>query len=157
MANVFEPHHQDFLRILNKHEVEYLLIGGYAVNFYGYNRTTGDLDIWINKTEANKSKLVAAIEDFGYDVSQLALRSAEEILMFSLGSRNEPGHIEITNQIAGIQFEHAYKQVQVKKVGDIPVKFIHYKDLIKNKLASARHKDLDDVENLKNINREKYE
>jgi hypothetical protein len=71
----------------------------------------------------------------------------------SLGSRQEPGHIEITNRIAGIEFEDAYKRVQVKEIDGIEMKFIHFNDLIRNKLASARPKDLDDVENLNRINK----
>jgi predicted nucleotidyltransferase len=153
MDSLFDQHHQEFLKILNHHQVEYLLIGGMAVNLYGYNRGTGDLDIWIGGSGENKIRLVAAINDFGFDTSDYEKIGVEEITMFSLGSRQEPGHIEITNRIAGIEFEDAYIRVQVKEIDGIEMKFIHFNDLIRNKLASARPKDLDDVENLNRINK----
>jgi predicted nucleotidyltransferase len=79
---------------------------------------------------------------------------SEVITMFSLGSRNEPGHIELTNRIAGVKFEEAYSNVDVKVIEGIKMKVINYNDLITNKLASARPRDIDDVENLSKINRE---
>lgn len=155
MINLFDEHHLEFIEILNKHGVEYLLIGGIAVNIYGYNRGTGDLDIWINPSEANKYKLIVAIEEFGYDADAYKKMSPDEITMFSLGSRNNPGHIEITNRIAGISFQDAWKNFQVFNFDGLAIKFIGLDDLIKNKLASARNRDLDDVENLKLINSRK--
>lgn len=100
-------------------------------------------------------RLISAVEEFGYDASVLSEVSPDDILMFSLGSREESGHIEITNLIAGIHFEEAYKHTVIKTIEDIPVEIIHFNDLIKNKSASTRHKDLDDVENLINISRKK--
>ncbi len=101
----------------------------------------------------NKEKLIAAIEEFGYDTSDYKKIDIDEITMFSLGSRNEPGHIELTNRIAGVKFEEAYSKVEARVIEGILIKIIHYNDLITNKLASARPRDLDDVENLSKINR----
>ena len=69
-------------------------------------------------------------------------------MVFSLGSRVSQGHIEIMNNISGVKFEDAYSQIQTINFEDIEIKCIHYNDLIKNKLATARFKDLDDVEKL---------
>ncbi len=63
MGNIFNQDFQEFVRSLNKFEVEYLLVGGYTVVLYGYHRTTGALDIWVNPTEANYSKLNLAFGD----------------------------------------------------------------------------------------------
>lgn len=151
MANIFDKDHQEFIELLNKHHVEYLLIGGVAVNLHGYSRGTGDLDIWVGSSVENKEKIVTAIEEFGYDTSEYKKMSVDEITMFSLGSRNEPGHIELTNRIAGIKFEEAYPQAIVNKIEGLTIKYLHFDDLIKNKLASGRPRDIDDVENLKRV------
>ena len=157
MGNLFDPLHEEFLRLLNKREVAYILIGGYAVNIHGYSRTTGDIDIWIKKGETNLKKVIEVIEEFGYDGSVLYDFPHDEILMFSLGSREEAGHIELTNQIAGISFDDAYNNIEIHHFNDIPVKIIHYNDLIKNKIASGRKKDLDDIENLTAIKKKSEE
>jgi len=59
-VNIFNEDFQDFLKALNANEVEYMLIGGYAVIAHGYHRTTGDMDIWVNKTSENYQKLLSA-------------------------------------------------------------------------------------------------
>jgi hypothetical protein len=56
---------EDFVKLLNKHQVDYMVVGGYALAFHGKPRHTGDLDIWINRSEANAEKLVTAIKEFG--------------------------------------------------------------------------------------------
>lgn len=151
MGNLFDDIHKKFIQILNNHHVEYLLVGGMAVNLYGYHRGTGDVDIWVNTTEDNKQKLIAAINNFGYDTADLEQKNINDILVFSLGSRDSLGHIEIMNAVAGIKFEDAYAQTQIIDFENVKIKCIHYNDLIKNKLATARFKDLDDVEKLKTI------
>ena len=151
MANLFDEDHKQFIGILNMHQVEYLLVGGMAVNLYGYHRGTGDVDLWVNPTEANKIKLIPAIESFGYDTTDLQSKNINETLVFSLGERASFGHIEIMNRIAGLNFDQAYEQVQHINFEGVQLKCIHYNDLIKNKLASGRFKDLDDVEKLKAI------
>ncbi|MEL6717672.1 MAG: hypothetical protein AAFO82_07160 [Bacteroidota bacterium] len=70
--NIFNTDFQDFLNALNKNEVEYILIGGYAVILYGYRRTTGDLDIWVNRTEENYDKIVNAFHDFGMPIFDMS-------------------------------------------------------------------------------------
>lgn len=154
MANLFDHEHQNFFKLLNKYQVDYLLIGGLAVNLYGYIRGTGDVDIFFGSSPLNRQKLISAVEDFGYDTEQLKKHSTDEITMFSLGSSKEPGHIELTNRINGIEFEDAYSRINTIRLDGIPVKVIHFNDLIINKLSSARPRDLDDVENLSRIKRE---
>lgn len=150
---LFNQEHREFLRLLNKHKVNYLLIGGVAVNLHGYHRSTGDFDVFVSTTLENKQKLVAAIEEFGYDPQDYEERKIDEITMFTLGERDGKGHIELTNRIAGITFDEAFQRVQIKEVEGISVKFFHYDDLIKSKLAAGRFKDLSDVENLQQIKR----
>ena len=65
MIDIFNPDFRDLIRSLNKCDVEYLLVGGYAVILHGYVRSTSDMDIWINRTEENYHKLMKAFLDFG--------------------------------------------------------------------------------------------
>ena len=151
MTNLFNKDHREFLQLLNKHDVDYLLIGGVAVNLHGYHRSTGDFDVLIGPSAENKQKLIAAINEFGYNTQDYQEREVDEVTMFTLGKRSEEGHIELTNRIAGITFHEAFRRVQIREVEGIPVKFFHYDDLIKSKLAAGRFKDLADVENLRQI------
>ena len=73
MPNIFNRDFQDFINCLNIYEVEYLLVGGYSVILYGYNRTTGYLDIWVNQTEDNYHQLVLAFSCFQMRVFEITL------------------------------------------------------------------------------------
>ncbi len=66
------PDLKDFLRLLNSNEVEYLLVGGYAVGYYGYPRATGDMDVWIAKSAANPDRVTAALRAFGFSASTIS-------------------------------------------------------------------------------------
>jgi len=138
---------KEFLSLLNKHQVEYLVVGGYAVAFHGYPRYTGDLDIWVKKTNANGEKLIKAIEDFGFETEELQHKDFEnEILSFYLGA--PPIQLNIINQISGVQFDACYPHKNQLEIDSIFINYISKNDLIKNKRASGRHRDLDDIENL---------
>lgn len=63
MGNIFNSDFRDFISALNNNTVDYILVGGYSVILHGYLRTTGDLDIWVNKKKKNYAKLVKAFEE----------------------------------------------------------------------------------------------
>jgi len=67
------PDFKEFLKLLNAHQVEYLLIGGYAVGYHGYPRATADMDIWIAMHSANAERIVAVLKEFGFDLPELSL------------------------------------------------------------------------------------
>ena len=71
------PDFKEFLRLLNFHQVEYLLIGGYAVGYYGFVRATGDMDIWVNINTANATKVVAALKEKDLSLSNKASSATE--------------------------------------------------------------------------------
>ena len=86
------PDFREFLRLLNDHKVEYLLIGGYAVGYHGYPRATADMDIWVAVDPANARRIVAALKEFGFDTPDLSadlfleeLRSEEVFVIFAIG------------------------------------------------------------------------
>lgn len=137
----------DFLSLLNAHQVEYLLVGGYAVTIHGYVRATGDIDIFIAATRENAERVAAAIREFGFGVPNL---TADLVLeprkILRMGS--PPLRIEIMNQIDGVEFGECHRRALKVQLGELHVPVISLRDLRRNKRAAGRHKDLDDLENL---------
>ena len=139
---------KELLELLNSKKIEYLLVGGYAVAFYGYPRTTGDMDVWVAISKNNADKTVEALRDFGFNVpelkSELFLEKGKNIRM-----GNPPLRIEILTSIDGVEFAECYENRTVITIDGIEVNFISLKDLKKNKKASGRYQDLADLEHLK--------
>jgi len=141
------PDFKEFLQLLNSHQVEYLLIGGYAVGYYGYPRSTGDMDVWIAINPENAAKLVTVLKEFGFDVPNL---SPELFLEKGKITRMgvPPMRLEILTSISGVSFEECYKNRTVDVVDGVKINLISISHLKANKKASGRHKDLNDLENL---------
>ncbi|MBI3192913.1 MAG: hypothetical protein HYZ34_00435 [Ignavibacteriae bacterium] len=135
-----------FIKLLHENNVEYLLIGGYAVNYFGYARPTGDLDIWVNPTNENHDKLIKALKHFHYNTEKLAEKDFTQPVAFFLGE--PPFQIDVLNRISGIHFSDAYSRRNILTIKDVQIQIIHLQDLRINKLVSGRHRDLDDLENL---------
>lgn len=147
--DLFNPDFKDFINCLNKSDVQYMLVGGYAVILRGYSRSTGDMDIWVNKTAPNFKLLRNAITEFGLPAIAVPDHQffSEEIDVFSFG--RPPYAIEILTALKGISsFEEAYRFSTIETVGDVTVRVIHLKHLIAAKQAANRHKDKNDIENL---------
>ncbi|WP_142687433.1 nucleotidyltransferase [Chitinophaga polysaccharea] len=145
---------EDFIRLLNKHEVEYMVVGGYAMAFHGRPRFTGDLDIWINISERNAANLLKVIKDFGF--SSLGFKKADflqEGCITQIGY--PPLRIDLLNSIDGVRFPEAYENRQKMIEDDLEVCFIGRQDLLANKMASGRDVDLLDVRELKKITPQK--
>jgi hypothetical protein len=141
------PDFREFLILLNDHNVEYLLIGGYAVAYHGYPRATGDMDIWVGMSEQNAQRIVLALKAFGFDVPQLSsdiFLDNRKVVRMGV----PPLRIEMMTTIAGVSFAECYAARVVDFLDGIPVSLISLEHLKRNKEASGRHKDLDDVENL---------
>ncbi len=138
---------KEFLKLLNKHGVEYLLIGGYAVGYYGYPRTTNDMDIWIAVEQRNADKMVSVFRDFGYGAADLdATPFLVEHNIVRMGV--PPMRIEVMTTISGVTFTACYGTRQTVIIDGVSVSLIGLEQLKLNKRASARHKDLDDLEHL---------
>src|SRR4030042_2796322 len=128
---------QDFkelLQLLNSKRIEYLVIGGYAVAFYGYPRATGDMDIWIAISKDNARKTVEALKEFGFDTPEL-----KEELFLKKGKNirmgNPPLRVEFLTSIDGVEFSGCYKNKETVKIDDIEINFISLEDLKRNKRA----------------------
>ena len=141
------PDFKEFLRLLDAHGVEYLLVGGYAVGFYGYPRTTGDMDVWIAARPDNAKRVAAALREFGFEAPSLSPSLfLEPGRIVRMGV--PPMRIEIFTAVSGISFESCYPLRTKAVIDGIPVSFLDVENLKKNKRAAGRHKDLDDLEHL---------
>ena len=138
---------KEFLRLLNAHKVEYLLIGGYAVGYFGYPRATADMDIWIAMTPANAEKTVTVLREFGFDPPDLSADLfLKEWQIIRLGV--PPVRIEIATTISGVSFSECYAERAIGEMDGEQVSLISLKHLKANKKASGRHQDLADLEKL---------
>ena len=141
------PDFKEFLKLLNAHQIKYLLIGGYAVGYHGYPRATADMDIWIAMNPENAEKVVAALKQFGFNIPDLSVEmflKLNQIIRMGL----PPVRIEILTSISGVSFEECYPERVVDELDGVEVNLISLRHLKINKKAFGRHKDLDDLENL---------
>lgn len=137
----------EFLKLLNSKQIEYLLIGGWAVGYYGYPRATGDMDIWISRKKENAVKIVEVFKEFGFDVPTLSIElftKKNQVTRIGI----PPMRIEILTTISGVSFEECFNNRQTVTLDNVNINFISLQDLKKNKAASKRYKDLDDLEKL---------
>jgi hypothetical protein len=138
---------REFLNLLNENDVEYLLIGGYAVGYHGYPRATNDMDVWIAINPQNAERIVMTLQAFGFDVPELSADIfLQENKIIRLGM--PPIRIEISTGISGVDFSECYRERVVDTLDGVPVNIISLEQLKINKKASGRHKDLSDLEHL---------
>jgi len=137
---------KDFLKLLNHHNVKYMLIGGYAVGYYGYPRATADMDVWIALSLENAKKAKEVLFDFGLVSDNVTeeLFLSDNIVRMGL----PPMRIEILTKIDGVEFEECYKNRNNVIIDEVSIPLISLEDLKVNKKASGRHKDLNDLEHL---------
>lgn len=147
-TSLLPPDFKDFLRLLNSKQVEYLLIGGYAVAYHGYARATADMDIWIAISADNAKNVVEAIHEFfGYQVEGATPSLfLQENKVARMGV--PPFRIEVLTTISGVNFEECYAERVVDTLDGVQVNLISLEHLKANKKASGRLKDLTDLEHL---------
>ncbi len=149
-----EKDFEEFIELLNKHGVKYLIVGAYALALYGVPRNTGDIDIFIERSEENAKKILNVLSDFGFDDLELSLTDfTTEEMVIQLGI--PPVIIDIITSISGVEFDESYTSKVETKFGKIFANFISLECLIKNKKASARKKDQADLELLMNVTKNK--
>jgi hypothetical protein len=154
--DVLHPEFKQLLLLLNKHTVSYMLIGGYAVIYHGYERTTTDMDIWLQPTNENRNKLVKALEDYGIDnESRMALSKLDftHTQIFFFGQK--PRRIDFLTSISNVKYNEAIKVVNFFSLQNEKIPVIQYHHLILSKISNERTKDKDDVEMLQKIHLKK--
>jgi hypothetical protein len=119
----FDANFAGFLRSLNRHEVEYLVVGGYAVGYHGFVRATGDLDVFVGSSAANAHKLVAAFHDFGFSMPELTpavFMEPRRIVRIGV----PPLRLEVMNEISGVTFAECYIRRIEETIAGVRINFI---------------------------------
>ena|SRR5690606_2191864 len=141
---------EDFVKLLNDFEVEYMVVGGYAMAFHGKPRYTGDLDIWINISESNAEKLLQVVKAFG--MASLGFQKEDFLQPGDISQIGYPPlRIDILNSIDGLDFNDAFENRQKIEEGDLEITYIGLNDLIQNKIASGRKQDMQDVREIEKV------
>jgi hypothetical protein len=148
MTTTLPSDFKEFLRLLEETDVKYLIVGGYAVGYHGYPRSTGDMDVWVESTEENAERLVETLREFGFDVPELGpdlFLDPDRVIRMG----QPPLRIELLTSLTGVEFVECYSSHVVEETDDgTPIHFIGLEKLKENKRASGRHKDLNDLEHL---------
>jgi len=136
---------KEFLKLLAAHKARFLLIGGYAVNAFGYVRNTVDMDVWIASDAENLRRVVDAIREFAFPAAPDNLLH-EPDAMVRMGL--PPLRIEVLRKISGVEFEDCWPRRVIIEDDDLRIPVISLEDLKRNKAASGRRKDLLDLDEL---------
>lgn len=142
--------YKEMLQILQNQDVDFILVGAYALAAQGYPRSTLDIDIWVDPTRENSMKVFKALSEFGVPLEEISPNSFEQKgIMFQIGVA--PCRIDIITEISGnIDFQSARNRAKQVKIEDISLNILSIEDLIKNKEATGRPKDIEDANRLKN-------
>jgi len=143
-----------FLQCAQQNKLRYLCIGGYAVNYYGYHRTTEDLDIWIAPSNENKNLFLATLRCMGYSESELDSIKNEDFTTYFICTLGSPPYVIdiLTIVHKNLKFDDAEKEVEIHQLqNDLELKMISYNLLKEIKLLSRRPKDLFDVARLEEV------
>lgn len=142
-----DPNFKDFIELLNSERVRYLLVGGYAVNYYGYHRFTADIDLWIATDAENSQRVSQALQGFGFapeNVKPTQFVEIGKVHMFGV----QPVRIDLLTGPSGVNFEECYARRTVDTLDGVNVSIISLADLRRNKTASGRDKDQADLKRL---------
>ena len=150
--NIFLEEHHQLIADMLAHDVAFILIGGYAVNFHGYNRTTGDLDVWLKPDNNNKIKIIECLAKYEFEEAMLQQISEFDFthaLVFSYGE--PPYKTDFLTKVSGVSFEEADKEKIIFEHEGMLIPFIHLNHLVLTKMGTGRGKDKVDIEYLQNV------
>ncbi|TXH20795.1 MAG: hypothetical protein E6Q95_04945 [Chitinophagaceae bacterium] len=149
MGNIFNQDFIDFLEAFNQFKVRYILVGGFSVILHGYSRTTGDMDIWVERTAENYINIQKAFAHFGmsvFDMTEQNFLYHPVWDVYTFGT--PPSAIDIMMSVKGLNFEQCFQQAIIFETDGLSIRTLHFNNLIEAKKASGRLKDLDDINNL---------
>ena len=139
--------YREFIELLNKNDVKFIVVGGYAVAQYGYVRYTGDIDFWVKPEKSNAEKVVKTLLEFGFgsiDVTVMDLLKEDEIIQLGY----PPQRIDIITGVSGLSFDECWKEITVIEFENLKINFVSLHHLRINKEATGRDKDKLDLINL---------
>jgi hypothetical protein len=141
---MLNPDFRDMLSMFIAEEVEFLVVGAYALSFHGVPRATGDLDFWIGRSEENAERVFRALQSFGAPTLDLTISDLlTPDLVFQIGI--EPNRIDILTAIDGVEFDEAWNERVITRVDGLDVPIMSLRHVIQNKRAVGRPRDLGDV------------
>lgn len=147
---MLNPDFRDMLSEFNAADVEYLIVGAYAVAHYGYPRATGDLDFWVRRTPENAARVLRALEAFGAPVGLVNLDDLlNPDIVAQIGV--EPNRIDIMSAIDGVEFDDAYPSRVLARLGEVEISMVGLAHLLQNKRATGREKDALDAARLERV------
>ena len=147
---LFNADYRDMITCLQSEGVEFMLVGGYAVGLHGWPRTTFDIDFWVLANPSNSQAILRALKKFGAPLMDLSEEDFQRPgIVFQIGT--EPQRIDILSSVSGIRYEDAVQHAVTMQVDGLSLKVISLDDLILNKRASGRPKDLADALTLEKL------
>jgi predicted nucleotidyltransferase len=149
MGNIFKDDFRDFIKCLNDCDVKYILVGGYSVILHGYSRTTGDMDVWVERSSENYKTIVMSFLAFGmpvFDMTEDAFLHDSQKDVFTFG--RPPSSIDMMVEVKGLSFSECYQKAVYFEEDGLVIRTIYINDLITAKKTAGRAKDIDDLENL---------
>ena len=145
-----EKDFEEFIELLNQNKVEYMIVGAYALALYANPRNTGDIDIFVARTEKNAERILQTLNKFGFEsiaINKEDILTENKIVQLGVS----PVRIDVMNSIDGVEFNDAYTRIKKIDFGTTKANFISYEDLIINKSCTNRKKDQSDLEALQNF------
>jgi len=139
--------YKEMLQLLLEEQVDFMIVGAYALGTHGYPRATGDIDIWVKPDIINSKKLYSALLRFGAPLGQIQIDEFSiEGVIFQIGVI--PRRIDIITKIDGITYEEADEDKIIVEIEDLKIPVISLEKLIRNKIATGREKDQLDIKTL---------
>ena len=152
--NIFFEEHRKVIADMLDEGVSFILIGGYAVNYHGYNRTTGDMDIWLKPDNDNKARVVVALKKSDIDpedIQEILKLDFTHALVFS--AWENPYKIDFLTRVSGVTFEEADEGKIVADIEGLLIPVINLNHLVLTKMTTGRTQDKNDIEKLQQVQR----
>jgi hypothetical protein len=144
---MLNPDYRDMLSAFDDADVEYLVVGAYAVAAHGHPRATGDIDLWVRPSSDNAKRVLRALDAFGAPLSEISEEDFRKPnLVFQIGIA--PRRIDILTSAEGLTFDVAWRDRLIVELEGVSVPVLSKEHLIQNKRALGRHQDLADIEHL---------
>ena len=142
-----QPDFKELLALLNAHNVDYVIVGAYALAFHGAPRFTGDIDIFVKPDPKNAESILAALQEFGFgslDLDKSDFQQPDKVIQLGV----PPVRVDLITSLTAVSWQQAYSGKIEGIYGDVPVYFLGRKEFLANKKALSRKKDLADIEAL---------
>ena len=142
-----QPDYKELLELLNAHNVDYILVGAYALAFHGAPRFTGDIDIFVKPDPENAERILAVLQEFGFgslDLDKSDFLQPDQVIQLGV----PPVRVDLLTSLTNVPWQQAYLGKVKGAYGDVPVYFLGRKEFLANKKALGRKQDLADIEAL---------